>query len=449
MKTLENIQNIYFIGIGGIGMSALARYFNTKGKVISGYDKTPSEITKALKKEGITIHFIEDISIVNALSNKNTLVVYTPAIPTESILLNGFKNLGFKIMKRASVLGLITKQSKCLAIAGTHGKTTTTAILGHLLATANEKVTVFLGGVSENYNSNLILNGSKITVVEADEFDRSFLQLHPYIAGITSMDADHLDIYGDKAHLAEAFTSFANLVQNKEFLLHKKGLPLGGKTVGIENNSDYEAQHVRIENGSYVFDLKTPHIKLKNLILNLPGRHNLFNATLALGMAICLGSPTSGMPEALFNFKGVKRRFTYKIKTENLVLIDDYAHHPAEINAVYQAVIEMYPNKKNLVVFQPHLFSRTRDFGDAFAESLSQFDEIILLDIYPAREKPLEGITSQWLLHKIKNKKKILSTKTQLATELKNSDATVILMLGAGDIGEEVETIKKKLTIED
>lgn len=449
MKTLDNIQNMYFMGIGGIGMSALARYFSAQGKVVSGYDKTPSEITKALEKEEITIHFHEDISIVNALSNKNTLVVYTPAIPSESLLLNGFKNQGFEMMKRAAVLGLITKHTKCLAIAGTHGKTTTTAILGHLLASAKEEVTVFLGGISENYNSNLILNGSKISVVEADEFDRSFLQLHPYIAGITSMDADHLDIYGDEAHLADAFTSFANLVQDKENLLHKKGLPLGGKTVGIEDNSDYEAQHVRIENGSYVFDLKTPHIKLENVILNLPGRHNLFNATLALGMALCLGSPTSGMPEALFNFKGVKRRFTYKIKTENLVLIDDYAHHPAEIDAVYNAVIEMYPNKKNLVVFQPHLFSRTRDFGDAFAASLSPFDEIILLDIYPAREKPLEGITSQWLLHKIKNNNKKLSSKTQLVTNIKNSDATVILMLGAGDIGEEVETIKNKLTVEN
>ncbi|PKP25895.1 MAG: UDP-N-acetylmuramate--L-alanine ligase [Bacteroidetes bacterium HGW-Bacteroidetes-2] len=449
MKTLENIQNIYFIGIGGIGMSALARYFNTKGKVVSGYDKTPSEITKALENEGITIHFHEDISIVNALPNKNTLVVYTPAIPVESLLLNGFKNQEFVMMKRAAVLGLITKQTKCLAIAGTHGKTTSTAILGHLLASAHEEVTVFLGGVSENYNSNLILNGSKITVVEADEFDRSFLQLNPYIAGITSMDPDHLDIYGDEAHLIQAFTSFANLVPNKEFLLHKKGLPLCGKTVGIEDNSDYEAQNVRIENGSYVFDLKTPHIKLENLILNLPGRHNLFNATLALGMAICLGSPTSGMPEALFNFKGVQRRFTYKIKTENLVLIDDYAHHPSEINAVYQAVKEMYPNKKNLVVFQPHLFSRTHDFGDAFAASLTPFDEIILLDIYPAREKPMKGITSQWLLNKIKNNHKKLSNKTQLIQDLKNSSATIILMLGAGDIGEVVETIKNKLIIEN
>jgi len=442
---MDNIQNIFFIGIGGIGMSALARYFHAKGKMVSGYDKTPSDVTNALENEGMKIYFKEDIALADSFSNNNTMVIYTPAIPADSLLLNVFRNHGFEMMKRAALLGMITKQTKCLAVAGTHGKTTTSAILGHLLASANEEVTAFLGGISENYNSNLIANGSEITVVEADEFDRSFLQLNPYIAGITSMDADHLDIYGDEAHIKDAFVSFANLVQNKEFLLHKNGLPLDGKTVGIEDNSDYEAQNVRIENGSYVFDLKTPQTKLENLILNLPGRHNLFNATLALGMAICLGSPTTGMPEALFNFKGVKRRFTYKIKTENLVLIDDYAHHPAEIDAVYQAVSEMYPNKKNVVVFQPHLFSRTQDFGDAFGESLSRFDEIILLDIYPAREIPIDGITSEWLLNKITKKTKKLVAKEHVGKELKNTSATVILLLGAGDIGEEVETIKQIL----
>ncbi|MBA3985690.1 MAG: UDP-N-acetylmuramate--L-alanine ligase [Flavobacteriales bacterium] len=445
MIQTDNIQNIFFIGIGGIGMSALARYFHAKGKMVSGYDKTPSDVTNALENEGIKIYFKEDIALADSFSNNNTMVIYTPAFPADSLLLNVFRNHGFEIMKRAALLGMITKQTKCLAVAGTHGKTTTSAILGHLLASANEEVTAFLGGISENYNSNLIANGSEITVVEADEFDRSFLQLNPYIAGITSMDADHLDIYGDEAHIKDAFVSFANLVQNKEFLLHKNGLPLDGKTVGIEDNSDYEAQNVRIENGSYVFDLKTPQTKLENLILNLPGRHNLFNATLALGMAICLGSPTTGMPEALFNFKGVKRRFTYKIKTENLVLIDDYAHHPAEIDAVYQAVSEMYPNKKNVVVFQPHLFSRTQDFGDAFGESLSRFDEIILLDIYPAREIPIDGVTSEWLLNKITKKTKKLVAKEHVGKELKNTSATVILLLGAGDIGEEVETIKQIL----
>ncbi len=445
MIQADNIQNIFFIGIGGIGMSALARYFHANGKVVSGYDKTPSDVTRALQSEGMQIYFKEDFTLVNNFSNTDTLVVYTPAIPADSLLLNGFLNLGFELMKRAALLGIITGQTKCLAVAGTHGKTTTSAILGHLLASANEEVTAFLGGVSENYNSNLISIGSEITVVEADEFDRSFLKLNPYIAGITSMDADHLDIYGDEEHIKDAFMSFASLVQNKDFLLHKNGLPLNGKTVGIEDNSDYEAQNVRIENGSYVFDLKTPQTKLENLILNLPGRHNLFNATLALGMAICLGSPTTGMPEALFNFKGVKRRFTYKIKTEDLVLIDDYAHHPAEIDAVYQAVSEMYPGKMTTVVFQPHLFSRTRDFGDAFAESLSRFDEVILLDIYPAREMPIEGITSEWLLNKITTENKKLVTKEQLGQELKNTSATVILLLGAGDIGEEVESITQVL----
>jgi UDP-N-acetylmuramate--alanine ligase len=450
MIQLKHIEKFYFVGIGGIGMSALARYFSAAGKSVSGYDKTPSDITKALQEEGVEVHFEDDIMLIDSSFDiENTLVVYTPAIPVDNQILNHFRNKNYKVVKRAELLGEITKSTKCLAVAGTHGKTTTSAILGHLLAFANEEVTAFLGGVSENYNSNLIQRGHKITVVEADEFDRSFLRLHPFIAGITSMDADHLDIYGDEKTIVEAFTAFAALVPQNGFLLHKKGLPLNGKTVGVEDGADFEAQNVRIENGAYVFDFKTPFITIYNLTLNLPGRHNLFNATLALGMAVCLGTPTHILPEALLTFKGVKRRFSYKIKTDSLVLIDDYAHHPEEINAVHQAVREMYPQKEILAVFQPHLFSRTRDFVEGFAKSLSQFDYVLLLEIYPAREKPMEGINSQWLLEKIKNQNKKLVSKDQLSAEIKKINVPVNVMLGAGDIGEEVSVVMKNLSHEN
>lgn len=450
MIELKHIENLYFIGIGGIGMSALARYFFTAGKCVSGYDKTPSEITKALQNEGIEIHFKEDASVINtSLTKETTLVVYTPAISNENKIFNYFKTNKFTIVKRSELLGAITKSTKCLAVAGTHGKTTTSAILGHLLAFADEKVTAFLGGVSENYNSNLIQKGNEVTVVEADEFDRSFLKLHPFIAGITSMDADHLDIYGDEKSIIEAFTAFASLVPKNGYLLHKKGLPLSGKTVGIDEEADFQAQHVRIENGAYVFDFKTPDTTLLNLTLNLPGRHNLFNATLALGMAVCLGTPTHILPEALLNFKGVKRRFSYKIKTDNFVLIDDYAHHPEEINAVYQAVTEMYPHKETLAIFQPHLFSRTRDFAEEFAKSLSQFDAVLLLEIYPAREQPVEGVNAQWLLEKIKSKYKKVVTKAELPKKINEINAAVNVMLGAGNIGEEVDKVVKKIVYEN
>jgi UDP-N-acetylmuramate--alanine ligase len=447
MINLNHIQNYYFIGIGGIGMSALARYFNAEGKAVSGYDKTPSEITKALQNEGIAVSFEDEVALVESkYAKENSLIIYTPAIPLDSKLLNYFKEQNYTVVKRSDLLGEITKNTKCLAVAGTHGKTTTSAILGHLLAYAEEEVTAFLGGVAENYNSNLILKGNKVTVVEADEFDRSFLKLQPFIAGITSMDADHLDIYGDEATIKEAFVAFAALVPENGFLLHKKGLPLKGLTVGIEEHADFEAQNVRIENGAYVFDLKTPSTTIYSLFLNLPGRHNLFNAVLALGMAVCLGTQSHMLPKALLTFKGVKRRFSYKIKTENLVLIDDYAHHPEEINAVHHAVREMYPGKEILVVFQPHLFSRTRDFADGFAESLSRFDKVLLMEIYPAREKPIAGINSAWLFEKINNPNKRLVSKENLSEEIHKSRSPVNVMLGAGDIGEEVENIVKSFS---
>lgn len=447
MKSIVNIQTFYFVGIGGIGMSALARYFKLMGKEVFGYDKTPSEITGALISEGIPVGFVDEVSEIPGLVSKDNdvLVVYTPAIPKQNKLLQYFISEGFSIMKRAALLGEVTKNSKCLAVAGTHGKTTTSAILGHLLVECNMPVTAFLGGIAENYNSNLIYKGHEITVVEADEFDRSFLQLRPDIACITSMDSDHLDIYGDATTLEDAFSDFSELIPNKENFLFKKGLPLHGKTVAIAETADFEAQNVRIENGSYVFDLKTPKVTLKDLQFYLPGHHNLFNAVTALGMAILAGSPTDCLPKALLSFKGVQRRFTYKIKTESLVLIDDYAHHPTEIDALYQAVSEMYPKDRKLVVFQPHLFSRTRDFGNRFAESLSQFDEVILLEIYPAREEPIPGITSSWLLDKIENQNKKMVSKATLSMAMKESKCRIQLLVGAGNIGAEVNRITKLL----
>jgi UDP-N-acetylmuramate--alanine ligase len=306
-------------------------------------------------------------------------------------------------------------------------------------------VTAFLGGIAENYNSNFISKGHKITVVEADEFDRSFLQLFPDIACITSMDADHLDIYEDTASIEEAFRAFSELLPNAEMLLYKKGLALTGKSVAIEASAHFSAQNVSIDNGGYVFDLKTPTETLKELRFDLPGHHNLFNAVTALGMAILAGTPTALLPDALERFKGVRRRFTYKIKTENLVLIDDYAHHPTEIDALFQAVSEMYPDDKKLIVFQPHLFSRTKDFVDGFARSLSQFDSLFLLPIYPAREQPVEGVTSQWLLNKTTNQRKQVVSKVNLPELMAGSDCRVKLLVGAGDIGATVDNITKYL----
>ena len=448
---LSNVHSVYFVGIGGIGMSALARYFIANGKLVAGYDKTPSEITDSLVALGAEVHFEDAVkNIPEAFLNpENTLVIYTPAIPKNHIEFNYFKNNKYHILKRSQILGLITENTFCLAVAGTHGKTTTTSILGHLLHECNVPLTAFLGGISENYNSNLILNGTEVSVVEADEFDRSFLTLSPNFAGITSMDADHLDIYGDASELIKSFEDFSKRVKPNGKLFVKNGLPIQGITYGNEDDSDYSAQNIKIENGTYVFDVKTPTTVLENLQFNLPGRHNLSNALMALAMAVEYGCPYRQLAKALASFKGVKRRFTYHIKTDNFVFIDDYAHHPEEINAVHQAVREMYPNKKVLAIFQPHLFSRTRDFIDDFAKSLSQFDEVLLLDIYPARELPMEGVTSTWLLSKITNKNKQLVTKEALLQKIHESDAQIMLTIGAGDIGEEVKHIKKEFSLEN
>jgi UDP-N-acetylmuramate--alanine ligase len=374
------------------------------------------------------------------------LVIITPAVPVTHSEWNYFLEREYVVKKRAEVLGLITKDTFCFAVAGTHGKTTTSSILGHILYQSGADVTAFLGGIVEDYHSNLIGNGKTITVVEADEFDRSFLHLHPNIACVTSMDADHLDIYGDSAAIEDSFREFADKVEDKTKLFVPKGLPLKGLTVGINEESTFQAFNIRIENNSYVFDVKTPSETIINIQFGLPGRHNLMNALMALAMAKTFGSPTDSIAKALASFKGVQRRFSYQIKSERLVYIDDYAHHPTEINAVHQAVTELYPNKKVLAIFQPHLFSRTKDFAADFATSLAAFDEIILLDIYPARELPMEGINSQWLLDKIDNSNKKLVSKKDLISTILESKAEIIVTIGAGDIGELVPKIKLALS---
>ncbi|CAM3297543.1 UDP-N-acetylmuramate--L-alanine ligase [Zobellia roscoffensis] len=444
---LKRIHNVYFIGIGGIGMSALARYFMFVGKHVAGYDKTQTPLTEELSGLGIDIHYEDDINVVvDEFKNKeNTLVVYTPAVSVEHQEYQYFLANGFEIKKRSEVLGLITKGSFCLAVAGTHGKTTTTSILAHLLKETAVSFTGFLGGISEDFNSNFVFEGTDYSVVEADEFDRSFLRLFPNVACITSMDADHLDIYGNPEELQKSFVEFAEKLGPKGTLFVRKGLPLEGITYGIDDDADYCITNLKIENGSYIFDLVMPDATLVDVKFNKPGRHNLLNGLVAFAMALHTGVSAEKLANALATFKGVQRRFSYKIKTEDFVFIDDYAHHPTEINAVYDAVTEMHPNKKTLAVFQPHLFSRTRDFVDEFAKSLSRFDSVLLLDIYPAREKPIEGVTSEWLLDKMNDTLVKTIQKSKLINEIKEQNPQVLITMGAGDIGLEVAKITKEL----
>ena len=442
---IKEIHNVYFIGIGGIGMSALARYFSKIGKHVAGYDKTITEITSNLEKNGIQIHFNDSVvSIPKKFQNKkNTLVVFTPAVPSNHLELNFFMDQGFQIMKRAEVLGLITKNTFCFAVAGTHGKTTTSAILGHIMQPY--KATSFLGGISENYESNLIFGAEEISVVEADEFDQSFLQLSPNIACITSMDADHLDIYGEHSSLVDSFKKFANQVT--EVLIVAKGTGIEGLSYALNEDADYKITNIRQTNGYYIFDVKTPNSEVSDIEFSLPGKHNIMNALAAIAMADSYGVSLESIKKSLRSFKGVERRFSYKIKTDALTLIDDYAHHPTEINVVYDSIKELYPTQKNVVIFQPHLFSRTKDFIEDFAIALAQFDEILLLDIYPAREEPIEGVSSLWLLEKILNKNKKITHKNNLVKDIKNSNASIVAMLGAGNIGKMVEDVKTELML--
>ncbi|MBW3517790.1 UDP-N-acetylmuramate--L-alanine ligase [Flavobacterium sp. NKUCC04_CG] len=441
---INKIKSVYFIGIGGIGMSALARYFKNIGKQVAGYDKTPTQLTDELIEAGIAIHFNDDIAQIDKAfcDAETTLVVVTPAVPKAHLEWNYFIENKFTIQKRAEVLGIITKDTYCFAVAGTHGKTTTSSILGHILYQSGLDVTAFLGGIVENYQTNLIGDGKTVTVVEADEFDRSFLKLYPDMACITSTDADHLDIFGTQEEMLISFRDFADKITDKNNFFRTPQVNLEGKTVAVLGEADFEARNIRIDNGWYVFDIKTPTELISDVRFALPGHHNISNALLAFAMAYTYGVASDKITAALASFEGVRRRFSYKVRTPEKVYIDDYAHHPTEINAVFQAVSELYVGRKVLAVFQPHLYSRTRDFMDGFAASLSQFEQVALLDIYPARELPMDGITSAVLLDKITAKNKYLVAKEDLISFILESDAEIIVTIGAGDIGEEVAKIK-------
>ena len=444
---LNNIENMFFIGIGGMGMSSLAEYFLNEEKHVGGYDRDISENTDRLQKLGIKILFNDSFDEINPkfINKHNTLIVYTPAIPSSNRLLTEFSNSNFICIKRAELLGLVVKRGKCIAVAGTHGKTTTTSILAHLLNSSNISTTSFVGGILEDYNSNFLYNGNKLFLVEADEYDKSFLNLSPEYACITSIDPDHLDIYTDFQGVENGFISFINNLEKNGFLIVQEDLQFNHPKYGFNPNSDYYIKNIRVKNSNYLFDIITPDLNYNDITFPIPGKHNLLNALAAFIISIKLGCEINLLKPALASFKGVKRRFTYHVRNENKIYIDDYAHHPEEINSVFQAIKEIYPDQDILVAFQPHLFSRTRDFADEFAESLSQFDAVLLLDIYPARENPIDGINSLWLLDKIDSPIKKLVCKSELSTEILSQDMKINITMGAGDIGEECIKIKNSL----
>ena len=441
-------------------MSALARYFKAIGKSVSGYDKTPTKLTDELIAEGIDVHFDDSIRLIPAsikqlpYAIENILIVYTPAIPKEHKEFIYFKENGFVIQKRSEVLGIITENSNTIAVAGTHGKTTTSSLIAHIFKTANLDPSAFLGGITQNYNTNLLLSltmtTNNLVVVEADEYDRSFLTLHPEIGVITSVDADHLDIYGDEKYMHESYSLFASQVKSKLILKMSivSNINSGKKAITYsvsDDRADYFAQNIRIENGQYHYEIVTPTNIFTNITLGLPGLHNVENSIAAIAVACEMKISEQDIREALKTFGGVKRRFDYQIKTDSLVYIDDYAHHPEELKAAINSAKEMYPNKKITGIFQPHLFSRTRDFADEFARSLDLLDECILMEIYPARELPIEGVTSAMLLDKMKSTDKSISQKENLLEDISKKKLEGLMTLGAGDIDMFVEPIKNLL----
>jgi len=450
----------YFLGVGGIGMSALARYFKHFEKEVYGYDKTQTHLTRQLEAENIVCHFNEELEqlkkLLSSYSHDEVLVVHTPAIPVDNSEYQYLVSQDYKILKRAQVLGEITKQFKTIAIAGTHGKTTTTTLVTHILKSANINCYSFMGGISGNYNTNLILGDANdknaYVVVEADEYDRSFLTLYPHIAVITSSDADHLDIYGNAEHVREGYRLFAKQLQKQGTLIVKKNvdndLRLTDKRIiySLNLDTEYCAQSITIENAQFFYDIKSPIESISTVSLGLPGLHNVENSIAAVAVAQQLGIKGDVIKEALRSFKGVKRRFDYRVRTEKVIYIDDYAHHPEELKATIGSVRKLYPDKRITGIFQPHLFSRTRDFGDAFAESLDMLDECILLEIYPAREQPIAGISSDWLLGKMKISDKKIMSKTQILEDIKVGNKELIITMGAGDIDSLVEPIENILT---
>lgn len=431
----------YFLGIGGIGMSALAKYLFDAGNRVIGYDKTPSPITSQLIGYGIKVLFDESVAALpEAFREKDTNIVYTPAVPQDHPQLKFFVEQGNEIKKRALVLGEITKDTIVFAIAGTHGKTTTASFLTHLFAHLDLEFTAFLGGIMNEYQSNLVKKGKHYTIVEADEYDRSFLKLFPDFACITAIDADHLDIYGNHENMKKAFGQFSKLVKQKVVVAQE--VDLEGCRYALEEKAHYYAQAIRVEDQGYRFDLVTPTHIHKNVYLKAMGRHNLSNAIGALTVLDVAGFSLEKALPALGTFKGIQRRMEVFL-LENKTVIDDYAHHPEEIKAVLKTISEFYPNQRNMVVFQPHLFSRTQDFMEDFGEVLSQFDEIVLMDIYPAREQPIAGVTSDALLGLIQNKNKRKISGAAFRSAILNSKADLVLALGAGDIGNHIRKLKK------
>lgn len=453
--TMDKIKNIYFLGIGGIGMSNLARYFLSKGKLVAGYDRVETELTQKLVEEGAEIHYQDNVDLIPSSfkDTETTLVVFTPAVPKEHSELVYFQNEGFRVIKRAQALGEITKTSKAICCAGTHGKTTTSSMTAHILKQSHLDCNAFLGGILKNYNSNLLLSDkSDLTVVEADEYDRSFHWLHPYMALITSADPDHLDIYGTEEEYLKSFEKFTSLILPGGTLIIKKGLKLHPQVnAGVmvytyaEKEGDFHAENIRIGNGTILFDFITPKSAIKDIELGVPVKINIENGVGAMALAWLNGATESEIKEAMASFQGAKRRFDFHLKTDSIVFIDDYAHHPQELAASILSVKALYPEKKLTGVFQPHLYSRTRDFADDFAKSLSLLDELILLDIYPARELPIEGVTSQIIFDNVTISNKVLCEKSELLNVLKGRDIEVLLTVGAGNIDQLLPDIEQLL----
>lgn len=448
----KKYKNYYFIGIGGIGMSAIARYFNNAGYSVSGYDKTPSALTERLEKEGIAIHYEEDVSAIPT-DKENTLVVYTPAIPDDMSELRYVREQGYAVCKRSRALGEIARGQKCLAVAGTHGKTTTSTLLAHLLTHSGEGCNAFLGGISRNYDSNLLLSPNPVLVAEADEYDRSFLQLYPDIAVITSADADHLDIYLDHKHLQEAFAQFASQIREDGFLILKKGVNISLKgvkakilTYSYDTPADFYASDIiPLESGYYDFTLNTPKGKIEKCTLGIPGWINVENAVAASAVALLHGIAPDKLRAGLASFKGVSRRFDIRLNTPQCAYVDDYAHHPNELRHAISSMRGIFKGKRLCGIFQPHLYSRTRDFAEEFADALGGLDELILLHIYPARELPIEGVSSKIIFDKVNLDNKILISKEELMDTIRKRDFECLITFGAGDIDRFVLPIEEEL----
>jgi len=453
---LNDIQSLYFIGAGGIGMSALIRYFLSKGKRVAGYDKTSSDLTTELNEEGADIHFEDNIKLIPfyCQSPHDTLVVFTPAVPESHTELSWFRSKGFQVIKRAQLLGEITRNTRGLCVAGTHGKTTTSSMIAHLLKQSHVDCNAFLGGILKNYESNLMLSDkSDLTVIEADEFDRSFHWLNPYMAVITSADPDHLDIYGTAEAYRESFEKFTSFIRPDGYLILKKDINISPQlqtgvkvfTYSADEGGDFHAENIRIGNGNIFFDFTGPEVYIKDVQLGVPVKVNIENGVAAMAIAWLNGATADEIKRGMLSFAGPRRRFDFRLKRDDIVLIDDYAHHPAELKASILSVKELYAGKKVTGIFQPHLYTRTRDFADDFAESLSLLDELILLDIYPAREEPIPGVTSRLIFDKVELCEKTLCTKDQLSDVIKENSYEVVLMLGAGDIDRLVEPLKQIL----